>query len=771
MKKLTALISALFFLVMGLSHAWALPNCTGSWSTSNWKNCFGTYNWVSGDKSVGEYRDGNRSGQGTYYYLADNQWKGDKHEGEYKDNKRHGQGTYTWNDGQIWVGSWENNELSGYAITYYANGSINQEGIFKDGKFLYAQKRTANVSTLPTCPVSGYKNNCFGTYNFANGSKYVGEYKENKRHGQGTLTWANGDEYVGEYKENKKHGHGTYTFANGGKYVGEWKDDIQNGQGTDIWANGDKYVGEYKENKKHGQGTYNYANGGKYVGEWKNSEKHGQGTYTYPNGSKEVGAWRNGVLNGYAITYYADGSINQEGIFKDDKFLYAQNSKYPSCPSDQTKRYHDCFGTYVFDSGNKYVGEFKDDERNGQGTFTWVDGEKYVGEWKENKKHGQGTYTYGPNSEWAGQKYVGEYKNSKKHGQGTYTFGNGSKEVGAWENDKLNGYAITYYADGSINQEGIFKDDKFLYAQKKSSSNSQTATITCNDKPELCTVAQLCTKASHYSGGSKTWRKDYSSKKYVAEAKKNGVSCGVQVVVKKDKPVDNKTYKVASGTGFYVSNSGHIITNHHVIDGCKDMKVISKGMTIETLVLATDPSNDLALLKAKEASRTYFSISNKQPEELQDIIVAGFPFGNRISTSIKFTQGIVSSLTGVGDNYSQIQIDAALQPGNSGGPIMDSKGNIVGVAVAKLSLKKIMADYGVVPENTNFGIKASAVRNLMVGNSIVVKEPNQTDITKSQLVKLAKEGTVHLTCWMTMAQIDKAIKDETGKVLFKEFQK
>ena len=89
----------------------------------------------------------------------------------------------------------------------------------------------------------------------------------------------------------------------------------------------------------------------------------------------------------------------------------------------------------------------------------------------------------------------------------------------------------------------------------------------------------------------------------------------------------------------------------------------------------------------------------------------------------------------------------------------------------KLNLKKIMDDYGVVPENTNFGIKASAVRNLMVGNSIVVKEPNQTDITKSQLVKLAKEGTVHLTCWMTMAQIDKAIKDETGKVLFKEFQK
>ena len=73
----------------------------------------------------------------------------------------------------------------------------------------------------------------------------------------------------------------------------------------------------------------------------------------------------------------------------------------------------------------------------------------------------------------------------------------------------LNGHAITYYADGSINKEGIFKDDKFLYAQKRSSSDSQTVTVTCNDNPTLCTVAQLCTKASHYSGGNKSWRQDY----------------------------------------------------------------------------------------------------------------------------------------------------------------------------------------------------------------------------------------------------------------------
>ena len=390
----------------------------------------------------------------------------------------------------------------------------------------------------------------------------------------------------------------------------------------------------------------------------------------------------------------------------------------PACPSSGYK--NNCFGAYTFTNGDKYVGEWKNGKRTGQGTYTWVSGDEYVGEWKDNREHGQGTRNY---------------------------------------------------ANSSQKKEGIWKNGVFQYAKKQTSSNTQTATVTCKDDPTLCTVAQLCSKASHYSGGKKAWRKDYSSKKYVTEAKKNGVSCGVQVVVKKEKPVDNKTYKVASGTGFYVSNSGHIITNHHVIDGCKDMKVISQGRMIETLILANDPLNDLALLKAKEDSKTYFSINNKQPEELQDVIVAGFPFGDKVSSSIKFTQGIVSSLTGIGDNYSQMQIDAALQPGNSGGPIMDNRGNVIGVAVAKLSLKKIMDDYGVVPENTNFGIKASAVRNLMVGNSIIVKDPSGDNITKSELVKLAKEGTVHLTCWMTVAQIEKALKDETGKVLFKEFQK
>ena len=552
------------------------------------------------------------------------------------------------------------------------------------------------------------------------------------------------------------------------KCVGSWSvTNWDNCFGTYTWASGSKYIGEYKDGKKHGQGAHTQANGNKYVGEFKDDKRHGQGTYNWKDGRIWVGEWENGELSGYAITYDASGSINQEGIFKNGKFLRS----LPKCEgSYSVTTWTNCFGTFTYTNGD-YVGAWKNGKRNGQGTYTYASGNKYVGEFEDGKRQGQGTYYYLADNQWKGDKYVGEYKDDKRHGQGTYTYANGAKEVGAWENSKLNGYAITYYANGNINQEGIFKDNEFLYTQKRPSNNTQIAQKTCNDDPTYCTVAQLCSKASTFSGGKKVWRTTFATRKYVEEAKNNGLSCNVPAVVKVEKPKPdlNKTYKVASGTGFYVSNAGHLITNDHVVDGCEIIKIQSTGTDINTVILATDPKNDLALLKASHMPSIYFSISNNDPEELQDVIVAGYPFGDAFSSTIKFTQGVVSSLAGIGNDYSQFQIDAAIQPGNSGGPIVDMYGNMIGVAVSKLSYKKILKDYGVVPENTNFGIKASAVRNLMAANNVKVKSPQSKTVTTSEKVKSIKAATVHLTCWMTVAQIDKMRKAENGKVLFKKF--
>ena len=88
----------------------------------------------------------------------------------------------------------------------------------------------------------------------------------------------------------------SYTWADGNKYVGEWKKGKMHGQGTHIWANGNKYVGEYKKGKMHGYGTFTSPPGHKYVGKWKNGHKHGQGTFTFADGRVEKGNWEKGEL-------------------------------------------------------------------------------------------------------------------------------------------------------------------------------------------------------------------------------------------------------------------------------------------------------------------------------------------------------------------------------------------------------------------------------------------------------------------------------------------
>ena len=152
----------------------------------------------------------------------------------------------------------------------------------------------------------------------------------------------------------------------------------------------------------------------------------------------------------------------------------------------------------------------------------------------------------------------------------------------------------------------------------------------------------------------------------------------------KSSPKSDEIVSASSGSGFAVSSNGHVITNHHVIEGCQKVKIHHNGRSIPATVVTFDPQNDLALLKGDFRPSTVLPLSTNSPELLQDVYVAGYPFGRRISTGVKVTKGIISSLTGIGNNFSNIQIDAALQPGNSGGPILDDKGNVVGVAVARI---------------------------------------------------------------------------------------
>ena len=112
--------------------------------------------------------------------------------------------------------------------------------------------------------------------------------------------------------------------------------------------------------------------------------------------------------------------------------------------------------TINYTSGDKYVGQVKDDKRNGYGTYTWSDGAKYVGYYINDKRHGKGTMTW---SDGSGRKYVGDWINGKRHGQGTMTWSNGEKYVGQMEDDKMNGYGTYTWPDGA-KYVGQVKDEK-----------------------------------------------------------------------------------------------------------------------------------------------------------------------------------------------------------------------------------------------------------------------------------------------------------------------
>jgi hypothetical protein len=134
---------------------------------------------------------------------------------------------------------------------------------------------SARSSKLGPCPskTKAIRTHCQGTLTFPDGTKYVGEFRDDEKSGHGSLTLPNGETYVGEFRDNEKNGQGTYTWPSGATYVGEFRDDEKSGQGSYTWPSGKKYVGEFREDQKNGRGVL-FGSGGftETSGIWKDDE-------------------------------------------------------------------------------------------------------------------------------------------------------------------------------------------------------------------------------------------------------------------------------------------------------------------------------------------------------------------------------------------------------------------------------------------------------------------------------------------------------------------
>ena len=237
-------------------------------------------------------------------------------------------------------------------------------------------------------------------------------------------------------------------------------------------------------------------------------------------------------------------------------------------------------------------------------------------------------------------------------------------------------------------------------------------------------------------------------KKRIAEAKKN---------IKK---TDEKIFVIGSGTGFFVSTNGHAISNDHVVGICKKVAAKIKGKVIYFNVLSTDKINDLGLIKAKHSSQNYLSIKSSGAEYGEDIVAFGYPLSDALSSSVKLTRGIVSALSGPGNNYSEIQIDAAIQPGNSGGPVMNMEGQVVGVASSGLNKLRMLEQTEYIPENVNFAVAAPTLVNFLKSNGIITRNRSYRIKNTKQLAKVGRPATLQLFCLNTKSEFEKLKKQK-----------
>jgi S1-C subfamily serine protease len=175
------------------------------------------------------------------------------------------------------------------------------------------------------------------------------------------------------------------------------------------------------------------------------------------------------------------------------------------------------------------------------------------------------------------------------------------------------------------------------------------------------------------------------------------------------------------GSGFFVSEDGLFITNAHVVEDYTKIEVRTAAGTKKATVLRVDKDKDLALLRVAEMNgATALRVATNSPSIGTHVFTIGYPLVDLQGSQPKFTDGKVSSVAGAHDNPDDMQISVAVQPGNSGGPLADANGDVVGVVVASLDEFETVAVAGAIPQMVNYAVKATTLARFFRENRALV---------------------------------------------------
>ena len=206
-----------------------------------------------------------------------------------------------------------------------------------------------------------------------------------------------------------------------------------------------------------------------------------------------------------------------------------------------------------------------------------------------------------------------------------------------------------------------------------------------------------------------------------------------------------KSRPVSSGTGFFITDDGYLITNQHVAGKGSTVRVLTVAGAISAKVVKVDKANDIALLKVEGKFTALPVIASRGVRLGATVATVGFPNIGLQGFSPKLAKGDIASLAGVLDDARHFQISVPIQPGNSGGALVDERGNVVGVVVAALNQNAAIAASGTLAQNVNYAVKSSYLMSFLEAVPAVaekLKEPNTKDRNFEDVVNTVEQSTV-----------------------------
>lgn len=212
---------------------------------------------------------------------------------------------------------------------------------------------------------------------------------------------------------------------------------------------------------------------------------------------------------------------------------------------------------------------------------------------------------------------------------------------------------------------------------------------------------------------------------------------------------ETKGPSISTGTGFFVNDKGHLVTNAHVVEDCSEAMVkLPDGRSAPAAILARSSQNDLAALKADLVPAGFARLRSGPQARLGDsVVLFGYPLAGELTVTGNLSTGLISAMAGPGEDVTRMQISAPVQSGNSGGAVADQSGHVVGVVVAKANTRARGDGGSEVLQNVNFAIKSGVVGYFLDANQIAyTQEPADGDKSTADVAAVAKTFSALVIC-------------------------